>query len=54
MKVLMEAESTFIMVKGSLRLTIPNPHRKEISIDLLTRIIRQAGITKNDWIKNEV
>jgi hypothetical protein len=50
----MEAESTFIMVKGSLRLTIPNPHRKEISIDLLTRIIRQAGITKNDWIKNEV
>lgn len=42
------------MVKGSLRLTIPNPHRKEISIDLLTGIIRQAGITKNDWIKNEV
>lgn len=39
------------MLKGKLRQTIPNPHRKEISIDLLTRILRQAGITKNDWIK---
>jgi predicted RNA binding protein YcfA (HicA-like mRNA interferase family) len=38
------------MLKGNLRLTIPNPHRQTISVDLLTRILRQAGITKQEWI----
>ena len=37
------------MLKGSLRLTIPNPHRQKIGIDLLMRILRQAEITKEDW-----
>lgn len=37
------------MLKGNLRLTIPNPHRQTISVDLLTRILRQAGITKQEW-----
>lgn len=39
------------MVKGNLRLTIPNPHKQKISVDLLTRILRQAGIERNEWIK---
>jgi predicted RNA binding protein YcfA (HicA-like mRNA interferase family) len=39
------------MVKGSLVLTIPNPHKKEISVDLLTRILRQANIEKEEWIE---
>lgn len=38
------------MLKGNLRLTIPNPHRQKIGIDLLMRILRQAGITKEEWI----
>ncbi len=38
------------MVKGNLRLTIPNPHKQEISIDLLIRILRQAGITREEWM----
>jgi len=37
------------MIKGTLRLTIPNPHRKVISVDLLMRILKQAGIDKEEW-----
>ena len=39
------------MVKGDLVLTIPNPHRREVSIDLLIRILRQANIDKDDWFE---
>lgn len=38
------------MIKGDLTLTIPNPHQKDISCDLLSRILRQAGIDKKNWI----
>ena len=38
------------MIKGSLVLTLPNLHRKEISVDLIQRIIRQIGISRDDWI----
>jgi len=37
------------MLKGILRLTLPNPHKQTISPDLLTRLLRQAGITKEEW-----
>jgi len=39
------------MIKGDLRLTVPNPHRKEIGVDLLMRILKQAGITKEEWLR---
>lgn len=38
------------MIKGNLTLTIPNPHQKEVGLDLLSRILRQAGIKKKDWM----
>ena len=38
------------MLKGSITLTVPNPHEKEISQDLLVRLLRQAGITRTEWI----
>ena len=41
----------FIMVKGDLHLTVPNPHRKEIGPALLSRLLRQAGIERNLWIE---
>ena len=28
---------------------LPNPHRGEVSVDLLARILRQAGITREEW-----
>ncbi len=39
------------MIKGDLVLTIPNPHEKEISVDLLKRILRQADIAREGWTK---
>ena len=37
------------MVKGNLIITIPNPHKKDLSVDLLTRILRQAEIEREAW-----
>jgi len=37
------------MVKGQIRLAIPNPHQGDISRDLLARILRQAEITRDEW-----
>lgn len=39
------------MIKGSLTLGIPNPHEGDISTDLLIRILRQAGIEREEWLK---
>ena len=38
------------MVKGERRLAIPNPHRQEIGVALLSRILRQAGIDRDTWV----
>ena len=38
------------MVKDDLVLTILNPHRSDIGCDLLSRILRQAEISKEDWM----
>ena len=37
------------MQKQDLILTIPNPHHGDISIGLLKIILRQAGISRDDW-----
>ncbi len=39
------------MLKGNLTLTIPNPHQKDIGRDFLSRILRQAEISKEEWEK---
>lgn len=41
------------VTRGSVRLVLPNPHRQEISVDLLVRILRQAGITRDEWLAVE-
>ena len=38
-------------IKGKVRLHIPNPHKKEIGIDLLQKLLKQIGISKEEWIK---
>ena len=38
------------MVRREVRLVIPNPHRQEISTDLLVRILRQAGVSREEWL----
>jgi len=37
------------MIKGDVTLTLPNPHRGDISRELLARILRQAGISRKEW-----
>jgi len=39
------------LVKGQLRLVLPNPHQGEISKDLLARILRQTNLTREEWEK---
>lgn len=37
------------MIKDKLRLTSPNPHQSDIGVNLFTKILKQAGISKTDW-----
>ncbi|MGH2458152.1 MAG: type II toxin-antitoxin system HicA family toxin [Chloroflexota bacterium] len=37
------------MARGSLRVRIPNPHRGDIDVSLLRRILDQAGISRQEW-----
>ncbi len=37
------------MVRGEHRLAIPNQRRGDIGVNLLARILRQAGITREEW-----
>ncbi len=37
------------MVKGTIKLRIPNPHQNDVSRELLSRILKQAQIEKEDW-----
>jgi predicted RNA binding protein YcfA (HicA-like mRNA interferase family) len=37
------------MLRGSLSIAIPNPHRSDIGPNLLAQVLRQAGITREEW-----
>jgi len=39
------------MLKGVIRLRLPNPHRRDVGMELLSRILKQAGIDKDSWEK---
>jgi len=40
------------MVKGKLKIRVPNPHMSgDITDSLLHEILRQAGISKEEWNK---
>lgn len=38
------------MRRGNLTVIIPNPHQADISAGLLRRILRQAGISREEWL----
>jgi len=38
------------MLRGNQRLTIPNPHRRKIGVDLLQRILKQGEISREKWL----
>ena len=37
------------MISGDVVLTIPNPHGKVVGVDLLARILKQAGVARREW-----
>jgi len=37
------------MQKDKTKLPIPNPHKGDITMELLARILRQAGISREEW-----
>ena len=37
------------MIRGEITIRIPNPHQGDISTSLLSRILRQAGVSKDVW-----
>jgi len=39
------------MIRGDVTLRIPNPRQSDIGRGLLIRILRQAGIDRDEWEK---
>jgi predicted RNA binding protein YcfA (HicA-like mRNA interferase family) len=39
------------MVKGQVKLVLPNPHRSDVGKPLLAEILRQAAISREEWEK---
>jgi predicted RNA binding protein YcfA (HicA-like mRNA interferase family) len=37
------------LIRDERRLILPNPHQGEISVALLTRLLRQAGVAREQW-----
>ena len=37
------------MAKGEMKVRIPNPHKGDISKQLLAEILRQTGISAKEW-----
>lgn len=37
------------VIKGTLRLRLPNPHQEDVGKELLSRILKQAGVGRESW-----
>jgi len=40
----------FMSAPGKANIRVPNPHEGDISVDLLSRILRDNHIDRDDWI----
>ncbi len=38
------------MRRGDLTVIIPNPHEGDVSVGLLSRLLRQAGVSREEWL----
>jgi hypothetical protein len=41
------------MIRGGLRAPVPNPQEGDIGIDLWSRILRMAGVLRDEWERME-
>jgi len=39
------------MHKGSGTVLVPNPHRRDVSVGLIRKLIRDTGLTVEDWLE---
>ncbi len=39
------------MRRGDVTLIIPNPHEGDIGVGLLRRLLKQAGISRHEWLE---
>ena len=44
------SDHPFMLKDGHPPLKVPNPHRQDISIDLLSKILKQAGVSRKEWL----
>lgn len=38
------------MRRGDLTVIIPNPHDGDVGVGLLARLLRQAGLSRDEWL----
>lgn len=38
------------MRRGAVTLIVPNPHEGDIGVGFLTRLLRQAGVSRTEWV----
>lgn len=41
------------MVRGDNFVRIPNVHRREIGVNLIAEILREGGMSREDWLSAE-
>ena len=41
------------MHRDGVTVIIPNPHDGDIGVGLLSRILRQAGVSRDEWLGEE-
>jgi hypothetical protein len=39
-----------MMRRGTVTVPLPNPHHGDVSVGLIVRILREAGITREEWL----
>lgn len=38
------------MIRGDYFVRIPNPHKRDIGVRLLSEILREGGISRDEWL----
>jgi predicted RNA binding protein YcfA (HicA-like mRNA interferase family) len=40
----------YYLKKGDLILDLPNPHKQDIGIDLLKKVLKRAEVSREEWL----
>lgn len=38
-----------VMTRGDTKIGLPNPHRGDVGVPLLRRLLQEAGISREEW-----